>query len=386
MRYTSGSPRLLEKIASVIQNSPDQCLSFYRFMDMALYDELDGYYISTTQKLGKEGDFYTSSSIGSYMGQQLAATFIEMADKLGDRPPLLVEFGAGEGTLAKQILDEWSRLRPKADAQPRLVLFEKSPYHRKRQKEQLSAYSDRITWSDELESLDFATDEAAIVYSNELIDAMPVHRIKRDKEGLHEFYVTVDVAKQAFTEVLKPLSSEVRQYIERYRLSFTIGQEAEINLDAEKWILQLGKKMNRGYVVTIDYGYPREELYAVHRMKGTLLGYYKHQTNANPYERIGEQDLTSHVDFTTLIEAGKQVGMDAALLLTQREFLINSGILEKVVAHSDNNPFTSEAMRINRAIRQLMVPSEMGEVFKVLIQAKGIEAPWPLRCQKPYFL
>jgi SAM-dependent MidA family methyltransferase len=340
-------------------------------MDLCLYDEEYGYYRSERVKIGKEGDFYTSSSVGTLMGEMLAAYIAEQLPELvGPAGGLtLVEFGGGTGRLSRHIMDAL-QAGGSAYERVRLVLIETSPHHRALQREALAAHAARTSWTSEEEWLAGGAADGVLVLANELLDAFAVHVVEADDAGRpHEVCVAWDEAAHRFAERLRPLGDDVSAYLAAETIRLLPGQRAEVNLAADAWVGRIAGRLRRGRLVVIDYGDVAAELYAPHRMRGTLLGYRRHEAAERPYEYVGRQDLTAHVNFSALIRVGRAAGCTAHELMPQREFLLRQGILAQLQDALGTDPF-SPAARRNRAIRQLLLSDQMSELFKVLILSK----------------
>ncbi len=331
-------------------------ITFKRFMELALYHPQYGYY-SKGPYIGKKGDFYTSVSVGSIFGKTLAKALKEMLNI--SQTNTIVELGAGDGTLARDIL---SSLGDSVN----YIIVEKSPVFVKRQKKNLNKFRN-IYWIDSIEHLPCIS---GVIFSNELFDALPVHLVENRKK-LFEVYVSIE--DNCFFEILdKPSTEKIYEYFDKLKINLPEDFRTEVNLEGTKLIKQLGGKLDKGFIVTIDYGYPSHELYKDYRNRGTLLCYHKHRVNENPYENIGNQDITSHVNFTALAMYGKEAGLEICGFTNQANFLIDSGILDEA-----SNP--EEILKI----KTLILPeSGMGEVFKVLIQYKGFKTKPKLSCLK----
>ena len=305
-------------------------------MEEVLYHPELGYYASQRNPIGKQGDFYTSSDVDPLFGHLLARQFSEFAKDAEDFT--IVELGAGKGVLAKHILS----------AQPfpyRIV--ERSEAMRTRQRKELAGFD--VEWIDELpESF------RGCIFSNEFFDALPVHRVVRRNGVLREIYINED-----FTEREGDLSVPME-------LPITEGQLADINLEARDWMRRIGASLRNGYHLAIDYGYAHREFYA--RPRGTLMCYYRHQISEDPYIRIGEQDITAHVNFSDLIDAGAAASLELVSLSTQFQFLTGLGILDEIerLAHAG----TAASISRLQSLKKLILPGSMGERFKVLIQRK----------------
>lgn len=361
---------LVKTLIRRIHNEPKHAISFYSFMEACLYDPQYGYYTASQPKIGKEGDFYTSSSIGSVMGEMLAEMFIAWAAEACPQydQVFLAEWGGGNGKLASQLLD-WVKVRqPELYAKTELIMVEYSDYHRQLQKEVLAPHRN-VRWMTEEEWRAVGKWQQIFVWANELLDALPVHRVKRLPTGLHEIGVTWDEQEGAFREVYLPPDEKVLQYLERHHIGLQEGQIAELNLDAERWLRNIGQQIATGCLTIIDYGDTAEELYAPHRMAGTLMCYRRHTASDQPYMYVGEQDITAHVDFTACERTAREVGFHEVRVETQQSYLLRGGILNLLQEHHDPDPFSPVARR-NRAIRQLLLSDQMSELFKVMTAVK----------------
>jgi SAM-dependent MidA family methyltransferase len=207
--------------------------------------------------------------------------------------------------------------------------------------------------------------------SNELVDAFPVHQVVLDNQALKEIHLTQRNG-QFEEQWQEPSDPRILDYFRSMDITLQEGQRAEVNLKALDWIEKVARCLKKGFVLTIDYGYRAEELYAPYRLNGSLLCYDRHQTSENPYERLGEQDITSHVNFTGLIQKGEEVGLRFTGLVPQYHFLIGLGIFQEMEA-LEKERSEIEAMQLRLSLKHLIEPEMgMGEVFKVLIQHKGI--------------
>jgi SAM-dependent MidA family methyltransferase len=202
-------------------------------------------------------------------------------------------------------------------------------------------------------------------------------------DGLREVYVTA--LGEEFAEAFDlPSTPELAGYLARLGIELLAGQRAEINLAAPRWLETVARSMVRGFVLTIDYGYTAAELYAPLRKNGTLLCYYRHRVEENPYIRAGLQDMTSHVDFTTLMERGEELGLTKIWFGEQYRFLMGAGMLEEMMALEARAASEEERLKNRLILKKLILPEGgMGDTFKVLIQAKGVENP-QLLCMKEW--
>lgn len=344
-------------------------IPFARFMESALYHPEYGYYSSPGEKIGWKGDYYTSSSVHPVFGELLGRQLIQMGAALGEKEFTLVEVGAGKGTLCYDILNSIRREAPEFFARLRYVIVEESRSLREKQIAWLSPlFPEPLRWEAEIPS-----GVIGAVISNELLDAFPVHRLRVAADAIQEIFV--DWKEGRFAEVLRPPSSpELPAYLSRLGLHFDRPVELEINLRALDWIRRVARALLRGYVITIDYGYPAEALYSVRRPKGTLLCYYKHTANEAPYLHVGEQDITAHVDFTSLAKAGEEEGLSPIGFTDQTHFLMGLGIAQRMEEPARNMDRSPAARQEFLAMKQLMAPEKMGKIFKILIQGKKIHA------------
>ncbi len=357
-------------------------ITFADFMAACLYEPGLGYYTSPGRKVGAEGDFYTSITVHAAFGRVVAREIAQMWRCMGMPADFtLVECGAANGRLACDIMDFLAEREPKMYEGLRLVLVEQEPSLESAQREMLSAHSNRLSWlsPDEFSSGSFTF--SGCLYSNELIDALPVHRVVMAADGLKEIFVTCTNGE--FGEEAGELSTPV---IETQLLNVGVvlqpGQQAEVSLNSPQWLTAAAQTLHQGFILTIDYGHPAAELYTPRRKLGTLLCYYRHQVEENPYIRLGLQDITTHVDFTTLMKCGEQRGLQNLWFGEQYRFMLSTGIIEEIEAIERSDASDEEKLRLRLTLKKLIMPEGgMGDTFKVLIQSKGVEAP-TLLCQR----
>lgn len=375
-----GHPGLVDKlVARITQDGP---LSFADFMEAALYDPEFGYYMTPGPRIGREGDYYTSLDVHPVFAELIGRQVAQAAEILSsDNDFTIVEMGAGKGLLARHLLDSYRRANPAFLSHIRYVLVERSPAMVAAQQQHLRPLLDagvRLTWAPDLRAL--PTDSVNGVFlSNELVDAFPVHRVVMRPLGLREIFVGWD--GDWFLEIeAPPFSSALQNYFERIGVVLEVGQRAEVNLPALDWMRRAGAILRHGLVLTIDYGHSAADLYAPARKAGTLLCYHRHHVSDSPYVRVGQQDMTAHVDFTSLALAGRDTGLEVTGFTNQLHFLMGLGI-ESAFAGLD--PESPESV----AMRNLLKPDGMGATYKVLVQHKGMPAPRLDGLQsRPFFL
>jgi len=336
-------------------------------MDLALYHPEYGYYTSGKEKIGKRGDYYTSSDVHAVFGELIARQLEQMWRLLGSNRFTVVEIGAGKGWLCHDILNYVRNEYPEFFEKIDYKIVEISRNLIERQSNTLKGLEEKVSWESFSEDgFSFNPIEGCFL-SNEFIDSLPVHQVTVENNCLKEIYVTIK--DDMFCEKIDELSNpELEGYFNNSKINLKEGQRAEVNLKALDWVKNISRRLNRGFVITIDYGYLADALYCEERYRGTLMCYYEHTTSENPYERIGNQDITSHVNFSSIIEEGIKSGLNTTGFVRQSNFLIALGILNKM---NDVQGDISKLLKM----KNLFLPGGMGDVFKVLIQHKGIESP-----------
>jgi SAM-dependent MidA family methyltransferase len=375
-RAELGNPEL--KRAILLRIEERGRVTFREFMDLCLYHPTSGYYSSNREKIGKRGDYYTSPCVHPLFGGMIAKQIHQMWVLMGRKSRFhILEFGAGKGLLCHDILCFLRQERADFFQCLSYGIVEPSPFLRREAENLLlgEGFGEKVQWivPREVESGDFHVE--GCILSNELIDSFPVHVVTRRDGHLWEIYVTY--ADGAFREEIgNPSTGALEEYFEKLNIVLDDGHRAEVNLMALDWMEVVGRILRRGFVVTIDYGHEAEILYSPHRRSGTLLCYYAHTWNDNPYERIGVQDITSHVDFTSLAKRGEEMGLGTTGLTSQYRFLINLGFLKEAQRGLGEDQSSLEVIRDRLAMKTLILPDGgMGDVFKVLIQHKGMGNP-----------
>jgi SAM-dependent MidA family methyltransferase len=391
-----GNPALIETIRDEIARAGGR-ITFARFMELALYHPQHGYYTgpdvedhkaarsastpyqrpdsvdavgqagpARRPRIGKAGDYFTSVSVGPLFGKILARQFVQWRAELGDPPEFeVIEFGGHRGQLRDDVLIAAPDLRYRvvevADHMPDSII--------------------------------------GCVFSNEFLDALPVHRVKVEHGAWSEAYVGMGdkpspepsplhgkgegissppprggedqgEGKLSFAETLGPLSApRITDFLAGLPVHLMEGYTTEVNLRALDWLEAIARRLKGGFVLTIDYGYEREDYFAPHHRNGTLLCYHRHTRNDNPYQHIGEQDITAHVEFTSFIEHGRCLGLEPVLFTDQAHFLLQIGESEitEIVERT-----AGQLSKERAAIHQLLHPELMGRAFKVLVQRKRV--------------
>ena len=361
---SANQSKLHEIVLSEI-NKQGGKISFRDFMDICLYYPEFGYYQTNSEKTGKHGDFYTAPNVSKVFGEVIADYIYSLWIELQEPENFsIVEFGAGKGQLAYSIIEQLQNYTQLNNSFTYYIIDASSSFQ-KQQKQLLTNKS--VKWVVDIEEI--GQPITGCILSNELLDAFPIHWVRYHNNNLQEKYVAYDELENQFEIIYKQASKELEEYFAMQNVDLFEGQEAEVNLMALNWLEKCATALTKGYILTIDYGYLAEELYAPHRKLGTLLCYYRHTVNNSPLERIGRQDITSHVNFTQLMRWGEQLGLDTIAYTTQQQFLIEQGILTKLSNDVALNPF-DQAYKRNASIKQLIMPTAMGEAFKVLILKK----------------
>lgn len=363
MRLT-GKPELVEYIKSLIKEQG--AISFQDFMEIALYHPDYGYYTSQRPKIGGYGDYFTASELDPIFGQLLGKQFLEIYKSYFlNRKMQIVEIGSGKGYLLHDLIRYIKDTDFDVYRNIEFISIEKSKYHRQLQSDILKDF-ENIEYLEDISQL---PEIEGIVYSNELFDALPVHMVRVKNKEIKEVYITLD--GEEVVEVERIPSEDIVLYIKELNIDLPDNITTEINTRAVEFISQIGRKLKRGFVFTIDYGYPSTELYKPYRSRGTLICYYKHTYNENFYQNVGQQDITSHVNFSALSFYGRKNGLETAGFTDQAHFLINLGLAQELSSLYERGDYKSYE-RANR-LRTLILPKGMGEKFKVLIQVKNIE-------------
>lgn len=369
---STGHPQLVAAIASEIAREGP--IPFVRFMELALYHPQFGYYMrfpeAGVERIGWNGDFYTSSDVHPILGQAIARQAAQIDALLGYPDPFtVVEMGPGKGLLASHVLSGL-QLAPQSLAHRlKYVLIECSPAMRAMQQRHLELWLEQpgcVSWVEDVGSL-AQESVRGLMFSNELADAFPVHRVQKKDQALWEVFV--DVRDDGFVERLQGLSTRaIAEYLQRIHVELPEGYRTEVNLRAPGWISQVANSLEQGVVITIDYGHAAEDLYGPERSRGTLLCYHSQMAGEDPYVRVGEQDITAHVDFTTLATVGEQSGLSVTGFTNQMSFLMGLGIEDMMAQLA---PDSAEF----RAAIHLLKPEGMGRTFKILVQHKALDRP-----------
>ena len=341
----------------------DGPISFCDFMEMALYYPGLGYYSTMTDKIGINGDFYTSPGFTNIFGAMIGKQIEEMWYLLGKKEFTIVEYGAGPGILCRDILNYIERNKEFYNLLNYCIIEKSSSMIQKAK----AILPDKVEWYDSIKDIGRVN---GCIISNELLDNFAVHRVVM-KEELMEVLVDHD---GQFKEILQPASQQLKDYFSQLQVILPKEYQTEINLQANNWIKENATTLNQGYLMTIDYGYPSAELYNNARKTGTLTCYYKHTVNNNPYCYIGEQDITAHVNFSALYNWGIQNGLQICGYTSQADFLHALGIVDHIRQEEQSGKkILNKGPNAVAYIHTLMM--DMSRKFKVMIQEKATQSP-----------
>ncbi len=344
-------------------------------MNKALYTPGLGYYSAGLCKLGAKGDFITAPEISPLFSQCLARQCQPVLAHFNDN--VILEFGAGSGSMAAELLKALEQL----NALPsQYFILEVSADLKQLQQTTLQAQVpnllDRVQW---LESLPNQPLQG-IILANEVLDAMPVHCFRLEKEGVSEFYVGLATPNNSPSDetpytwqVLPTQNESLRGIVETLRPSIPVGYVSEMNLALPAWIQSVSDSLSAGMILLIDYGFPRHEYYHPQRNQGTLMCHYQHHAHDNPLILVGLQDMTAHVDFTAVAEAALSAGLSVSGYTNQANFLLACGLPELLSALNPDE--TKTYLQQTQQAKTLILPSEMGELFKVMALTKHLDMP-----------
>jgi SAM-dependent MidA family methyltransferase len=362
-------------------------ISFAEFMELALYHPELGYYARAAQRTGRAGDFFTSVDVGPTFGELLARQFAEMWRILIAESPIpnrqprgfdLVEAGAGNGRLARDVLDAAQRTDPEFYAAIRLSLVERSPSARATHTATLGPHATVLACS----SSALPETIHGVIFANELLDALPTHPVVMTESGLREVFV--DCRDGQFVEHLRePSTPRLAEYLSRAGALTSRGWRAEVNLAAEAWVGTAATFLSRGFMVLIDYGHEETELYGTSHASGTLTTFKRHttdveRTHAGPLaaclEEPGDRDITAHVDLTAITRAAERAGLDVLGRLDQTYFLLGLGMDELHAMPADQD-FDPAVLQRRLALKTLLLPGGLGSTHKVLVFGKSMGTP-----------
>ena len=333
-------------------------ISFHDYMEMALYYPGLGYYTKDSAQFGKGGDYYTSPVLSGIYGNMLGKQIEEMWQILQKKEFTIVEYGAGAGNLCADILNY---LQKNVELYEKLeyVIIEKGDFLANKQK---SIFKEKVRWVNDISELG---NFSGCILSNEVLDNFAVHVVEM-QDQLMEVYVDYD---NGFKEIFLPAKAELVDYFKDQNIEIPKGYRTEINMEAKAWLQKNALHLKSGFQITIDYGFRDHEYYKPDRSKGTLACYFQHTVSENFYEHPGQQDITAHVNFSSLAQWGKEFGFKVNGYTNQNYFLRSLGVANYLRELEQGSSEENKAL-LFQANKLLF---EMGSAFKVLIQQKNVE-------------
>ena len=339
-------------------------IPFSRFMELVLYAPQYGYYTGGSHKIGNNGDFITAPTLTPLFARTLARQLQELLPQTAGN---IYEFGAGTGQLAANLLNNLS------DGINRYYIIEISPELAARQKDLIRTLAPQAAQKIvHLSALPETFD--GIIIGNEVLDAMPVEIIRKDEGGSFE-HVGVCLDNDRFTYSARPLHDlQLSALAFLYFPKISSPYTSELHPQQYAFIRTLASRLEHGCMIFIDYGFDAAQYYHPQRNQGTLIGHYRHHVIHNPFDFIGLADLTAHVNFTDIAQAGTDAGLDLIGYLSQSHFLLNLGITELLA--QTGQPDSADYIREAAAVQKLIDQHEMGELFKVIAFGKNINIDW----------
>ncbi len=333
-------------------------ISFHDYMEMALYYPSLGYYTSPGEKIGTNGDYYTSTVMHQLYGKLLGRQIEEMWELSADKEFSIVEYGGGTGKLCATLLDYFEQ--HKNGHNIHYYIIEKSPVMIEQQKVLLEG---RVSWCDDIAAL---SSLKGCVLAHEVIDNFPVHRVVKKEQALMEIFVD---HQDGFAEILQPASPALINYLEWLDIRLADGFCAEINLQAIEWLDNVFRNLEKGFLLIIDYGFLSARLYSPERKNGTLRSFRSMRMNDLLYQDIGKQDITAHVNFSALLKAAVNIGFKEGGITGQFSFLHAAGITAEL-REMEKGCSEAERKKLNDVLLTMLL--SMGQKFKVLMLEKGI--------------
>ncbi len=357
------SDRLTDLILAEIDTSGGW-ISFARFMELALYAPGLGYYSAGSRKLGRDGDFVTAPELSPLFGRCLAR---QLAELIGHGLRDVLEVGAGSGALAADLLPELAALGHSPDS---YSILEVSADLRQRQQQRIAERAPQqaaaVHWLDRLPA-----DFTGIIIGNEVLDAIPTHIVRVHEGAIEEAGVVRGSGDLPFARGYRAAAGELLK--RAAALELPEGYETEIQLAARAFVTSFARQLQRGVLLFVDYGFPLREYYHPQRASGTLMCHYRHHAHADPLVLVGLQDITTHIDFSAMAQAGAAAGLEVLGYTNQAQFLINCGITD-ILSETPATDARAYAPIASQA-QMLLSPAEMGELFKVIALGKGDTVP-----------
>jgi SAM-dependent MidA family methyltransferase len=341
-------------------------------MQAALYDPDGGYYQrSELERWGRKGDYRTSPERSELFAATFARYFAKLYDEL-KKPKdwTIVEFGAGDGRFAAGVLHTLADRFPHAFAATRYLVYELSDDALQRAQERLIEFGESVEFYSDFGLLDAPR---GVYFSNELLDAFPVHRVIKNQDLLAELYVALD-SEGNFTWSTGPLSTErLSEFCRDHSLELVDGQIIEINLAIDDWLVQVSQKLDEGFLITVDYGDEADNLYdAARRHRGTLRGFFRHDFVGDVLAQPGVFDLTASINWTQVKRTGERLGFKVVEFASQDNFLVDAGLLDELERKLKQAKSEAERSILSTNAREMILPGGMASSFQVLVQKRGV--------------
>jgi SAM-dependent MidA family methyltransferase len=365
----SGAEPLIERLRARIRRAG--AISFHDWMAAALYDKRGGYYFRRDLKRwGRAGDYRTAPERSPLFAATFAEYFAKLYEELSaPHEWTIFEAGSGAGDFAWGVLQTLRRDHPQVFSATRYVIDEASEDARERAANKLAEFAGRVEFLRLADASEMVSE--GIVFSNELLDAFPVHRVTVRNNQLRELFVDLDEAGRFTWAEREPSTPLLAEHLARSGVELSAGQIAEINLEIEGWMRRATSASKRGYLLIVDYGAEAPELYsAPHRHKGTLRAFQRHGFAEDVLSRPGEQDLTTTIDWTHVLRIGTELGLQTVCFKRQDEFLLEAGLLDKLERMRVLAETETDALVLASGVRDLILPGGMSESFQVLVQKK----------------
>lgn len=350
-----------------IESAPALRLDYAQFMEEVLYHPVHGYYMKDKEKVGAKGDFITSSNIHDIYGKIFAKLLIHYFHE-ANILPVLIEIGGGNGRFAAQLLTEVERIDPLLFDKLEYIMVETSPFHISLQRKAIPR-SARVTYCRSIDEIP-KEKHNGVIFSNELFDALPVHVVECVSGEIQEVFVTMDNESNLVETRIPLVNPAISDYLTFHDLTLVEGQRLEVPLAMIAYAKMLSKKLGKGSIITVDYGYRFSDLVHEERKGDSLRGYFKHTMVTDPLLHPYDMDLTTHVHLDALEKVFLEQRLDHICTMRQGEFLVAAGILDYLQENQDPNPF-SEKSKQNRAIRSLIMDSSWSNSFHVLVHEKN---------------
>ena len=347
-----------------------RAITFHDWMKAALYDPVNGYYQrSDRERWGRAGDYRTSPERSALFAAAFARYFARLYEELGrPREWTIVECGAGGGDFAAGVIDTLVRQFPMVFEATRYIVYDLSLDALRRTQSRLFDHGDPVEYSASLEEIRV---DKGIFFSNELLDAFPVHRVVKTENGLAEFYVSAG-PNGSFCWTEGPLSTpQLSEFFQTYSVELAVGQTMEINLEIDDWFARVASRLPNGFVITVDYGAESAELYdPALRPNGTLRGFRRHEFVDDILAQPGECDITASVNWTQVKSVGERVGLETVEFASQDKFLLNAGLLTELEYQLGRAQNEAEKASLTTGARDMILPGGMASSFQVLVQRR----------------